>query len=154
MLWGGIANFIYFGVSPRELDLAQSALLAGIIGSPSKYSPFVNMNLAFERQKKVLDLLLENGLINRRQYQKALSDSGRQEGICVLDPNTGYIKAMVGGKSFSENQFNRVTQAKRQMRSAFKPFYYTYALLKGYTSDPILLNYPIDFKGWKTTELR
>lgn len=212
----GSASLMYFGMPPKGLDLAQSALLAGIIRSPSHYSPFVNMNLAFKRQKMVLNLLLDSKLITKAKYQKALEErgmlellirtqkmkmyrwkapyfvqyvrsflkeklgltnyllsiggytvyttldygiqitaeralreSGRQGGICVIDSNTGYIKAMVGGKSFSENQFNRVTQAKRQMGSAFKPFYYTYALLKGYTPDSILPNYPKDFNGWE-----
>ncbi|MCH7860243.1 MAG: transglycosylase domain-containing protein, partial [Proteobacteria bacterium] len=42
--------------------------------------------------------------------------------IVVLDPHTGRVLAMTGGLSFAESQFNRVTQAKRQPGSAFKPF--------------------------------
>ena len=43
-------------------------------------------------------------------------------GIVVIDPFTGEVKALVGGFSYASSEFNRVTQAKRQPGSAFKPF--------------------------------
>ena len=48
-------------------------------------------------------------------------------GIVVLDPFTGDIKALVGGFNFKSSEFNRVTQAKRQPGSAFKPIVYAAA---------------------------
>ena len=45
-------------------------------------------------------------------------------GVVVMDPKTGRVFALVGGWSFQQSQFNRVTQAKRQPGSAFKPFVY------------------------------
>ena len=54
-------------------------------------------------------------------------------GFVALDPHTGRILAMVGGWSFQESQFNRVTQAMRQPGSAFKPFVYLAAIEEGYT---------------------
>ena len=42
-------------------------------------------------------------------------------GIVVIDPFTGKVKALVGGFNFKSSEFNRVTQAKRQPGSAFKP---------------------------------
>ena len=48
--------------------------------------------------------------------------------IIVVQPQTGYIKALVGGRDYSVSQFNRVTQAKRQPGSLFKPFVYLSAL--------------------------
>jgi penicillin-binding protein 1A len=51
--------------------------------------------------------------------------------VVVLDPATGAIKAMVGGRDFKQSQFNRATQALRQPGSAFKPFVYAAALEKG-----------------------
>ena len=44
-----------------------------------------------------------------------------------MDPTTGYVEAMVGGRDFSESRFNRAVQAKRQSGSAFKPFVYATA---------------------------
>ena len=45
-----------------------------------------------------------------------------------MDPKTGEIKAMVGGRDFLQNQFNRATDAMRQPGSAFKPFVYAAAI--------------------------
>lgn len=59
----------------------------------------------------------------------------RVEGALVaLDPKTGQIRAMVGGRDFRVSQFNRVTQARRQPGSAFKPIIYTAALDLGFTA--------------------
>ena len=51
-------------------------------------------------------------------------------GIIVLDPFTGDVLALVGGFNFKTSEFNRVTQAKRQPGSAFKPIVYAAALEK------------------------
>ena len=50
-----------------------------------------------------------------------------------MDPQTGDVRAMVGGRDFNESRFNRATQAKRQAGSAFKPFVYAAALEAGYS---------------------
>ncbi len=63
-------------------------------------------------------------------------------GIIAMDPHTGRILAMVGGYSFSQSQFNRVTQAKRQPGSAFKPFVYAAALDNGFTPASKVLDAP------------
>ncbi len=68
-----------------------------------------------------------------------------QAALVALDARTGYILAMVGGKNFQESQFNRVTQAKRQPGSAFKPFIYLTALLQGLPPDMILVDEPTTF---------
>ena len=62
--------------------------------------------------------------------------------IVVIDPHTGRILAMQGGWSFNESEFNRVTQAKRQPGSAFKPFVYLTALEKGFTPATLVLDAP------------
>ena len=54
-------------------------------------------------------------------------------GIVVLDPFTGDVKALVGGFNFKSSEFNRVTQAKRQPGSAFKPIVYAAALENGFS---------------------
>ena len=54
-----------------------------------------------------------------------------QNTVVVLDPATGLVKAMVGGRDFRQSQFNRATQALRQPGSAFKPFVYAAALEHG-----------------------
>ena len=68
-----------------------------------------------------------------------------QGSLLCLNPKTGYIKAMVGGRDFSESQFNRALNAKRQPGSAFKPLIYAAALEKGYTPSTILMDSPVEY---------
>ncbi len=91
----------------------------------------------------------------------ATKDSGtpapeRPEGaLLAIDPQTGYIKAMVGGYDFFKSEFNRAVQARRQPGSAFKPFVYLAALESGQTPASVVDDSPIEFpagrngKAWK-----
>jgi penicillin-binding protein 1A len=63
-------------------------------------------------------------------------------GLVALDPHTGRVLAMTGGFSFAQSEFNRVTQARRQPGSAFKPFVYLAALDHGFTPSSIILDAP------------
>jgi penicillin-binding protein 1A len=65
----------------------------------------------------------------------------------VLESRTGAIRAMVGGWDFARNRFNRITQARRQVGSAFKPFVYGAALEQGWTPADTLLDAPTSFIG-------
>lgn len=62
----------------------------------------------------------------------------------ALDPHTGAIRTLVGGFSFSQSQYNRVTQAKRQLGSNIKPFIYAATLEHGYTLATLINNAPIN----------
>ena len=64
--------------------------------------------------------------------------------IVSLSPNDGAIKAAVGGFSFKQSQFNRVTQAKRQVGSNIKPFIYSAALEHGFTLASLVNDAPIN----------
>ncbi len=66
-----------------------------------------------------------------------------QSGAVAIDPHTGHIKVMVGGRSFMEKKFNNVLQARRQPGSAFKTFIYIAALANGYSPSDVLLDTPI-----------
>ena len=66
-----------------------------------------------------------------------------QSAFVALDPNTGGILAMVGGRPDYHDQYNRAVQAKRQPGSVFKPFVYTTALDNGYPVTEQLLNQPV-----------
>ncbi|WP_114186160.1 penicillin-binding protein 1A [Microvirga aerophila] len=63
--------------------------------------------------------------------------------LVALEPDTGRIRAMVGGFSFSQNEFNRVTQAWRQPGSTFKAIVYAAALDSGYTPSSLVLDAPL-----------
>mgnify|MGYP001610618421 CR=1 FL=1 len=69
-----------------------------------------------------------------------------QASLIAVEPQTGYIRAMVGGADFTKTQFNRAVQAKRQPGSAFKPIIYVAALDKGYTAASVIIDSPIIFE--------
>ena len=76
-------------------------------------------------------------------------------GIVIIDPYTGNVLALVGGFNFKTSEFNRVTQAKRQPGSAFKPIVYAAALENGFAPNTIILDAPfvesqgVGLKNWK-----
>ena len=61
----------------------------------------------------------------------------------------GAVRAMVGGRDYSESQFNRAVAAKRQPGSAFKPFVYLTALERGLTPETVREDRPVSVKGWR-----
>lgn len=65
-----------------------------------------------------------------------------QASIFSIDPATGAIRVMIGGRDFEESKFNRAVQAKRQPGSTFKPFVYTSVIDNGYSPATQLLNQP------------
>ena len=81
-----------------------------------------------------------NPRLKRKDPEKKL-----QGAIVVMQPKTGYILAMVGGRDYGVSQFNRITQAKRQPGSAFKPFVFL-SSLDSFTPASILSNEPKTYK--------
>ena len=59
-----------------------------------------------------------------------------------MDPHTGRVLAIAGGFSFSESEFNRAVQARRQPGSSFKPLVYATALDNGYSPASVVLDAP------------
>ncbi|MCB2114411.1 MAG: PBP1A family penicillin-binding protein [Parvularculaceae bacterium] len=77
--------------------------------------------------------------------------AGALEAAMIAYDNDGAVRAMVGGRSYIESQFNRATQAKRQPGSAFKPIVYAAAFENGVTPSTRFVDQPIDIAGWKPT---
>ena len=77
-----------------------------------------------------------------QQLIREYSQEGLQGAIVSIEPNTGLVRVLVGGKDFKINQFNRATQALRSPGSTFKLFTYAAALNKGYTPDDIFVDSP------------
>ncbi len=71
------------------------------------------------------------------------------QGALVSMSPDGAIRAMIGGRNYTESQFNRAVAARRQPGSAFKPFVYLAALENGYTPDSPLMDAPVNIKGWR-----
>jgi penicillin-binding protein 1A len=84
-------------------------------------------------------------LAQRAVMRIALGDA--QAALVAMRPD-GRVVAMVGGKSYGESPFNRVTQARRQPGSAFKLFVYLAALRGGWTPDSMIDDKPITIAGW------
>jgi penicillin-binding protein 1A len=67
--------------------------------------------------------------------------------LLCMDVNTGYVYAVVGGRSAEKSPYNRAMQAKVQAGSAFKPFIYLAALEKGYTLESMVQDEPKEYRG-------
>ena len=111
---------------------------------PNKKKIFERFNIG-----DVIFVKKTNNVWHLKQYPKV------NGGIVVIDPYTGDVKALVGGFNFKSSEFNRVTQAKRQPGSAFKPIVYAAALENGYSPNSIILDAPfverqgVGLKDWK-----
>jgi len=141
-------------ITPQQMRAAESAPIrladkgnVGFIGVRAPY--FVSYILPALLQRYGEEVLYKGGLRIYTTLDLALqaqADAAIRQGIdaglkqhldahqgamVVLDPQTGYVRAMIGGYDFRESQFNRAWQAHRQPGSAFKPFTYTTALLRG-----------------------
>jgi penicillin-binding protein 1A len=69
-----------------------------------------------------------------------------QSALLCIEAETGLVKAMIGGRDFTQSQFNRAIQSRRQPGSAFKPIIYAAALDKGFTPATEIIDSPIVFK--------
>ena len=215
------ASLGYFGKSASAVNVAEAALLAGLVKSPSSYAPTVSIDRATARRNLVLRAMLDAATIDQSTYDTALKEpvtlhdglrAGEAAGqyfkeevrrflvqrfgwervyqgglkvyttvdldmqkaaeaevvraiaeiekrqgsrrnaqdidesnplqgaLVAMDPHTGEVRAMVGGRAFDQSNFNRATQAKRQPGSAFKPFVYAAALEQGFSPATLITN--------------
>ncbi|HZX52520.1 MAG TPA: penicillin-binding protein 1A [Pseudomonas sp.] len=111
--------------------------------------PFLHTNSIGPRPQRPGDVVQVGDLI---RVQRQDDDSLRfvqlpaaQSALVSLDPQDGAIRALVGGFSFEQSNYNRAAQAKRQPGSSFKPFVYSAALDKGYTAASLVNDAPIVF---------
>ena len=108
-----------------------------------------NFNQIFKVNDLVYVEKISDGIFSLRQLPNV------NGGIVVMDPYSGRVLALSGGFSFKKSEFNRVSQAKRQPGSAFKPFIYALALENNFTPSSLILDAPIvleqgvDLKMWK-----
>ncbi len=116
---------------------------------------------ALGRRPEAVDQVLSAGdLVRLRRVEETwrLAQIPEAEAALVaLDPETGAILALSGGLDFGRNQFNRVTQSRRQPGSAFKPFIYAPALDHGFTTAslvndaPVVVEDPSQERAWRPT---
>jgi len=143
--------------------------LASTYGSTNIYHAGLNVETTLDLDlQRAAERILEDHLrhieeINRYPYldgrpdmllrryglppQDSLSGPLRLQGALVaLEPGTGAVRALIGGRDFAESEFNRALQAPRQPASAFKPFIYAEAIRRGYRTNHLLLDAPVEFK--------
>ena len=114
-----------------------------------------NKDIGWTETKNLDDLIKEGDLILVKikeidEENKELLVSLDQEPLIggaflAIEPHTGQIKAMVGGKSFKKSKWNNATQAMRQAGSSIKPILYTGALESGFTPAHIIIDEPTEF---------
>ncbi|AGF52502.1 penicillin-binding protein 1A [Synechocystis sp. PCC 6803] len=157
-------------ITPAE---AQAAIAEPLVINPSPLKRF-NREAEFfadyildELRAKLPEEELQQGGLTvnttlnqqwQEEAQTVLSDAVKRYGrwqrfsegaMVAMDPRTGAIKMMVGGKDYDASQFNRVTQAKRQPGSTFKPILYGAAIASGISPNKSYLNVPIDIGGYQ-----
>ena len=139
---------IYTTLDTRVQSVAEEALMNAIkanqeklnqriFNDPEEFSRLAYLNIFPEDSVRMMmegDTLLYEDLRNKLLVQGA---------FVALDPSTGSILAMVGGRPDYHDQYNRAVQAKRQPGSVFKPFVYTTAIDNGYSVTKQLLNQPL-----------
>jgi penicillin-binding protein 1A len=112
--------------------------------------PHINENARGPKPASAQEILQRGDIVRVRQSPEGawrLSQIPRAAGALVsLSPTDGAILALVGGFDFHHSKFNRVTQAKRQAGSNFKPFIYSAALEKGFTPASLINDAPIVFQ--------
>lgn len=209
---------IFFGKELKDLTLAESATIAGMIQSPNRYAPDRHPDESTARRKTVLGAMARDGFITNEEARAAsnetitvapanhdqstapyfidyvnhvvesrLSEEEKtderalrvyttidldlqqlaetaikrqlerldkvyskrdvkpQAALVAIDPKTGNVLAMVGGRNYAESQLNRVTDARRQPGSTFKPIVYSAALESGFSPLSMYADAPQEF---------
>lgn len=111
-------------------------------GEPSAEKPLVPAPAL--RKGDVVEVQVKEKLPAADQWLLALEQTPKVQGALVaIEAETGFVKAMVGGRDYRESQFNRAIQSRRQPGSAFKPIVYAAAIDKGYTPASVIIDSPI-----------
>lgn len=139
---------IYTTLDSRLQALAEKVVLDAINTSQSKLNKRIMNNKEEFELLGHLTIYDEDSVKLMMQGEAQLYKDLRakllvQTAFVAIDPKTGGIMAMIGGRPDYHDQYNRAVQAKRQPGSVFKPFVYTTALENGYTVSQQLLNQPV-----------
>jgi penicillin-binding protein 1A len=100
---------------------------------------------SFLRTGDVVYVRIEGNLPDGTLHATLQQDSGAQGSMMAVDNSSGEVLAMVGGRDFALSQFNRATQAQRQVGSSFKPYVYTTAIEAGAKPTDIIVDGPVTF---------
>ncbi len=132
---GGILRAPYFVTFVRDTLIDEYGAAFFLRGGLRVYTT-INLKL-----QDMADKVIKDGV----EYAKRSNLNISQGAMAVVETNTGYVRAVVGGIDFNKSQFNRATQATRQPGSAFKPFVYIAALENGYSPNKVLVDGPTSY---------
>ena len=149
---GGLEPALVSAVNDNDVELVFRRDPPGTIAwDDMKWArPYLSANGMGPRPGKPADVLKPGDIIRvssvegENQYRLAQLPKA-QSALVVLGPQDGSIKALIGGFSFVESNYNRATQARRQPGSSFKPFLYCAALDNGYTPASLVNDAPLVF---------
>lgn len=123
----------------QQIDVMQRRTNRRLMKKPKELEPIIDAATLDALGMNMTELLADTAMVDSILTEKIPI----QAALVSIDPRTGYILAMVGGREFEKYKFNRATQAKRQPGSAFKPFLYTAVIDNGYPPTLELLNQPV-----------
>ena len=132
-----------------RIGLRPDRDLAGSVETARRTGRIARQGIRWTGKGRVSDVLRVGDVIHVEPIRKASTEYRLRQvpeisgALVALEPDTGRIRAMVGGFSFSQNEFNRVTQAWRQPGSTFKAIVYAAALDSGYTPSSLVLDAPL-----------
>lgn len=148
---GGLEPAIVTEVTKAGLKvMTRSGLEDTVAWDTMKWArPFLNNNSMGRMPQSPADVAQVGDLVRLQRLEdgklKFSQVPGAQSALVTLDPYNGAIRALVGGFSFEQSNYNRAMQAKRQPGSSFKPFVYSAALDSGYTAASLVNDAPIVF---------
>ncbi|MDL2297061.1 penicillin-binding protein, partial [Bacteroidales bacterium OttesenSCG-928-E04] len=150
--WKGRANAPFFRITQEETD----RILNSAMRRTDRYQAMKSegateeeIKKAFNTKEKMKVLTWDKGMIDTMispmdhiRYMKSFLHCG----MMAMEPNTGYVKAYVGGTDYNHFQFDHVKLSKRQVGSTFKPYVYTVAMQNGeYNPCKLVPNVPVTF---------
>lgn len=150
---GGLAPAVVIRVDPREIEvyLGGQQFAALSIEQAKWAKAHLNENAVGKEPEDFTGMFAAGDIIRVTETESGtwtLSQVPEVEGALVaVDSQNGSVLALAGGYDYQRSKFNRVTQAKRQPGSSFKPFIYSAALESGYTPASIINDAPVVLDG-------
>ncbi|MDI6801106.1 MAG: PBP1A family penicillin-binding protein [Thermodesulfovibrionales bacterium] len=154
---GDIATGVVLSVNQKEAVVKARGITGKLIAADALWASNVidkkTGKLNTIRNFKLTDILQQGNIIwvrfktiSGKQVTFSLEQEPEVEGAVVaVEPETGFIKAIVGGFNFSKSEYNRAVHANRQPGSAFKPIIYASALEHGFTPASIIKDEPVSY---------
>ena len=142
---GSYVHGLVTTVSAKKVDVKVGADRQ-IVLTPEDWKWTQNVDGdSFLRTGDVVYVRIESSSPDGTLHASLQQDSGAQASMMAVDNSSGEVLAMVGGRDFALSQFNRATQAQRQVGSSFKPYVYTTAIEGGAKPTDIVVDGPVTF---------